>query len=65
MILDRLAREHFPHLSLNEGRAAVIRLLDALDRDTLAAARVERHHGPGVPGDLDSRGSADPAVAMR
>ncbi|ASN82636.1 hypothetical protein [Deinococcus ficus] len=47
MILNRLAREHFPHLPPSEGRAAVIRLLDALDRDTLAAARVERHHGTG------------------
>ncbi len=45
MILNRLARDHFPHLSHADGRAAVVRLLDALDRDTLAAARVERHHG--------------------
>lgn len=58
MILNRLARDHFPHLSPTEGRAAVIRLLDALDRDTLAAARVERHHGTGAPPIRESGGIA-------
>ena len=46
--LDALAARHFPHLSREAGREAVIRLLDTLDNTTLAQARFERHHGAWV-----------------
>lgn len=40
--LDQLARQHFPHLSPDEARLALCRLLDDLDNQTLREARIEQ-----------------------